>query len=198
MLDAAGLDYVRIAASNQLDEYLIKSLLAQDAPIDIFGVGTRLLTGQPDAALDGVYKLAFVNGRPRIKLSETTAKVTLPCLKQVLRVRNGDGRFFGADAVMLADEQDVATMHHPFDPFRSLSIGSHAKEPLLHLVMEKGRRKQKPRSLPEISAYRQARMDRLPAEYKRFENPHIYKVGLSDGLKKERDRLIADHRRGYL
>src|SRR5690606_18910518 len=58
MLDDAGLSYVKIAASNQLDEYVVKSLLEQDAPIDIFGVGTSLVTGQPDAALDGVYKLA--------------------------------------------------------------------------------------------------------------------------------------------
>jgi nicotinate phosphoribosyltransferase len=161
----------------------------------VFGVGTSVLTGQPDAALDGVYKLAYANRRPRIKVSDTTAKVTLPDLKQVLRVLNGEGRFLGADAVILVDETDVSTMHHPFDPLRSLSIRDYEKEPLLHLVMAEGRRTAEARSLKEISRYRQARMDQLPPEYKRFENPHIYKVGLSSRLKAERDRLIEEHRR---
>src|SRR5690606_10494920 len=83
MLDEAGLDYVKISASNQLDEHLIKSLIDQEAPIDIFGVGTSLVTGKPDAALDGVYKLSFYRDKPRIKLSETIAKITLPHRKQV-------------------------------------------------------------------------------------------------------------------
>ena len=74
-LDSAGLNYVKIAVSNQLDEYIIKSLLAQDAPIDLFGVGTSLVTGYPDAALDGVYKLSYSNSKPRIKLSENVSKI---------------------------------------------------------------------------------------------------------------------------
>ena len=61
---------MKIVASNQLDEYLIKSLKDQQAPIDVFGVGTSLVTGEPDAALDGVYKLALSGGEPRLKISE--------------------------------------------------------------------------------------------------------------------------------
>src|SRR6185312_1333526 len=76
MLDDAGFQHVQIVVSNQLDEYLIKSLLEQKAPIDVFGVGTSLATGQPDAALDGVYKLCEINGKPKIKLSENIQKVT--------------------------------------------------------------------------------------------------------------------------
>src|SRR5690606_36653906 len=76
MLDDAGLSYVRIAASNQLDEYVIKSLIDQEAPIDIYGVGTRLVTGRPDAPLDGVYKLSDFLDMPRIKLSESLSKTT--------------------------------------------------------------------------------------------------------------------------
>ena len=64
-LDSEGLSYVKIAVSNQLDEYIIKSLLEQQAPIDVFGVGTSLVTGHPDSALDGVYKLAMANGKPQ-------------------------------------------------------------------------------------------------------------------------------------
>lgn len=193
MLDAAGLNYVKIAASNQLDEYVIKSLLNQKAPIDLFGVGTRLVTGQPDAALDGVYKLAYADQRPRIKLSESTSKITLPHLKQVFRLLDGQGNFYGADAIALADEKDVKTMHHPFEPSKSLEIEACEKEPLLHKVMEKGDRTIEKLPLEEISKYSRKRIQQLPEEYKRFENAHIYKVGLSDRLKQERDRLIEAH-----
>ncbi len=195
MLDKAGLDYVKIAASNQLDEHVIESLLKQGAPIDLFGVGTRLVTGPPDAALDGVYKLAFANGEPRIKLSETTEKISLPHLKQVFRVLNGDGNFFGADSVALADETDVERMHHPSDPMKSLYIADYEKEPLLHQVMKEGERTTDPKPLKEIAAYSKKRLAQLPAEYKRFTNPHLYKVGLSTRLKEERDRLVETHRK---
>ena len=68
LLDEAGLHYIKIVASNKLDEFVIRSLLEQSAPIDIFGIGTRLVTGQPDAALDGVYKLSMAGGKPRLEI----------------------------------------------------------------------------------------------------------------------------------
>lgn len=195
MLDEAGLGYVQIAASNQLDEHVIESLLKQGAPIDLFGVGTRLVTGPPDAALDGVYKLAFANGGPRIKVSEATEKISLPHLKQVFRVLNGDGNFFGADAVALADEPDVERMHHPSDPLKSLRIAGLEKAPLLHLAMKDGERTADPKPVKEVADYAKKRMAQLPPEYKRFTNPHLYKVGLSGRLKAERDRLVETHRK---
>lgn len=193
MLDEAGLDNVKIAASNQLDEYLIKSLLDQKAPIDLFGVGTSLVTGHPDAALDGVYKLALADSKPRIKLSESIEKITLPHRKQVFRLHTGAG-LLGADMVAVSDETEIARMHHPFDPLKSLAIGAYAKEPLLHKVMKNGRRMAPPSSVQEIARYSRKRLGELPDEYKRFENPHIYKIGISDRLKKERNRLIAEHK----
>ncbi|MEO8932842.1 MAG: nicotinate phosphoribosyltransferase, partial [Xanthomarina sp.] len=101
ILDAANLEYVKIVASNQLDEFVIKSLKEQGAPIDIFGVGTNLVTGNPDAALGGVYKLSEIDGEPRIKLSENIEKVSLPFRKQVYRMFDKNGMFYGADAVGL-------------------------------------------------------------------------------------------------
>jgi nicotinate phosphoribosyltransferase len=193
MLDDAGLHDVKIAASNQLDEYLIRSLLGQKAPIDVFGVGTSLVTGQPDAALGGVYKLAYTDAAPRIKLSESIKKITLPHRKQVFRVHNDTG-LLGADVVALADETEISRMHHPFDPLKSLAVGGYAKEPLLQKVMEKGRRLNAPLSVQEIAGYCKKRLHELPDEYKRFEYPHIYKIGISDRLKAERDRLIVEHR----
>ncbi len=194
MLDREGLDYVKIAASNQLDENLIRSLLDQNAPIDIFGVGTSLVTGQPDAALDGVYKLAHFREEPRIKLSETITKVTLPHKKQVFRMFDEDGSFFGADVVSLENEKDPQVMFHPFDPLKSLSLENMSKEPLLGEVMVNGRANDTSPSLSQISEFSRERMEKLPQEFKRFFNPHIYKIGLSKQLKEERDRLIEEHK----
>jgi nicotinate phosphoribosyltransferase len=194
-LNRAGLDYVQIAVSNQLDEYIIKSLLEQQAPIDVFGVGTSLVTGHPDGALDGVYKLAFANGKPRIKLSENVSKITLPHRKQVFRILDSDGNFVGADAVTLFDESNIDKMYHPTYPLKSLSLVNQPKEPVLHKVMENGQRVNKPFSLSEIAQYSRSRLEKLPQEYKRFDNPHIYKVGISNKLQNERDRLIDEFKK---
>ena len=194
MLDAAGLDYVKIAASNQLDEYVIQSLQNQNAPIDIYGVGTNLVIGKPDGALDGVYKLSFANNKPRIKISESISKVTLPHKKQVYRIFNEDGQQIGADAIGLADEWHLNRMHHPVEPFKNLVIATLKQEALLKPVMQNGKRNHPKKSIEEIANFSKQQLALLPDEYKRFDNPHIYKVGISDRLKEERDRLIAEHK----
>jgi len=194
MLDQAGLHHVKIAASNQLDEYVIRSLRAQGAPIDAFGVGTSLVTGQPDAALDGVYKLAQADHRPVIKISENVSKITLPDKKQVWRAINDDGLFAGADAIGLEDETSIPEIHHPFIPHQSFVIELYDTEPLLHRVMDQGKGVYDPPPLSQTAQYARERLEMLPAEYKRFENPHIYKVGISSRLKDLRDRLIVQHK----
>ncbi|MWW25191.1 nicotinate phosphoribosyltransferase [Algibacter lectus] len=194
ILDEANLEYVKIVASNQLDEYVIKSLKEQGAPIDIFGVGTNLVTGKPDAALDGVYKLSEYNGTPRIKLSENIIKVSLPFKKQVYRMVDANDMFYGADAIGLFIEDEVSQMEHPFDITKKLDLSPFEHEPLLEMVMEEGKRVVPTRTVTEISKYSQSRLEQLPNEYKRFQNPHIYKIGLSPSLKEERDALIKEHK----
>lgn len=92
MLDKAGLEDCKIMASNSLDEYTITSLLGQGGPIDIFGVGERLITSKSDPVFGAVYKIAGVekNGvwEPRIKISESVEKITNPGFKKVYRVYN--------------------------------------------------------------------------------------------------------------
>ena len=194
MLDEAGLDYVKIAASNQIDEHVIKSLLEQNAPIDLFGVGTSLVTGRPDSALDGVYKLSYANNEPRLKLSETVSKINLPGKKQVYRLLNQDGTFYGGELVTLADETNVDRMVHVTDPKQSKNLSDFIKEPLLHKVIENGNRLTKPESVTEISEYSRNQLSKLPREFKRFKSPHIYKVGLSKKLKEKRDTLVKHHK----
>lgn len=195
MLDQEGLHEVKIAASNQLDEHVIQSLIEQKAPIDFFGVGTSLVTGQPDAALDGVYKLAYANGKPRIKLSESISKITLPHKKQVYRLKDENDQWIGADVVALSAEgkNDIEKMYHPFAPEKNLVIGKMKKEPLLELVMEKGKPAFDKKTLKEITDFSRQRIENLPGEYKSFNNPHVYKIGISDKLKTERDQLIEKH-----
>jgi len=189
MLDAAGLQYVTITVSNQLDEWTIKSLLDQHAPIDVFGVGTSLVTAPPDAAMDGVYKLASAAGRPRIKLSENLKKITLPDKKQVYRLKGESGNFLGADVITLDTEHNPTIMYHPLEPDKSLNLVGMVQEPLLHKVMEQGKPLLSHPTLKESAAYCQRRLSLLPQEHKRFYNPHVYKIGISEQLRDERNLL---------
>lgn len=181
MLDEAGLRQVKIVASNQLDEYVIKSLLDQNAPIDVFGVGTSLVTGKGEGALDGVYKLSLINGEPSLKISDNIRKTTLPGKKILLRYTDENGRFM-ADAIALEGEGDPEIIHHPFEPGKSSKISGFKGEKLVRKVMEKGKITD-PLSLPrEVADYMQSRLSDLPGEHMRFMNPHEYKVGISSGL----------------
>jgi nicotinate phosphoribosyltransferase len=195
MLDDAGLGYVKIAASNQLDEKVIKSLREQQAPIDIYGVGTSVITGSPDAALDGVYKLAEHKGLPCIKLSESINKITIPGKKQVYRLEDDQGKWMGADVIALRDEAGIDKMYSPFDPLKTLKITDCHQQPLLTRVMENGERTGSPKTVEEIARFSRSRIQRLPDEYRRFDNPHIYKIGLSEALHTLRNNLIQEHKK---
>ncbi len=187
-LDDAGLDYVKIAASNQLDERLIKSLISQDAPIDLFGVGTRLVTGNESPALDGVYKLSSVNDEPKLKISENVEKITLPGKKHVIRYFDKSGRFYG-DGILLHDEDNVDTIYHPYYKAKHSTVTNMESEELLHLSMKNGKVTDKLPTARESAAYAGKQLEKLNPEHKRFENPHIYKIGISEKLMQLRDNL---------
>jgi nicotinate phosphoribosyltransferase len=119
ILDAAGLADVTIFASGNLDQREIARLLAADAPIDGFGVGSRLGVSADAPYLDMAYKLVAFDGRPTLKLSD--GKATLPGAKQVWRRHSGPT--FAGDVVALLDES-----------------GHDGAEPLLIPAMTKGKR----------------------------------------------------------
>lgn len=193
MLDEAGFPEVKIVVSNQLDEYLIKSLLDQKAPVDIFGVGTSLATGQPDAALDGVYKLSEINGKPEIKLSENIQKVTLPGAKQVYRYTDETGHFT-ADAIELTSKGIPFRMIHPYDAEKSMMLDSGRALPLLEKIVENGKSLLAAQEPKDVAAFSRMRLQSLPEEHKRFNNPHIYKVGISESLHHLRSELRKKYR----
>jgi nicotinate phosphoribosyltransferase len=188
MLDAEGLHDVKIVASNQLDEDVIKSLIEQGARIDIFGVGTSLATGHPDAALDGVYKLSMYDNQPRMKISESLVKATLPGLKKIIRFTDEEG-MYQADAVCLREEKDVQNMIHPFEKEKSMLLDNYNAKEIHKVIMEGGEIKAELKSAEVIREEVKVSLTKLPAEYKRFINPHIYKVGLSEKLMELREGI---------
>ncbi|MCS7177524.1 MAG: nicotinate phosphoribosyltransferase [Candidatus Kapabacteria bacterium] len=191
MLDEAGLQYVKIFTSNQLDEYLIRSLLEQGAPIDGFGVGTRLVTAYDCPALDGVYKLVEYAGRPTLKVSDDFTKILLPGRKQLFRYYASDGSFV-ADGIALWHEPVPRELYHPFFPIQRIAVEGLYAEPLLTPVLQNG---ELCSPLPPLSAVREYAAERfrqLPDVHKRFENPHIYPVGISRSLMELRDRLVQE------
>lgn len=193
MLNEAGLQEVKIVASNQLDEYVINSLLNQGAQIDIFGVGTQLVTGGDTSSLDGVYKMYEVEGRPSMKISENIEKVTLPGKKKVFRFLDDEGFFLG-DGIVLEGEEEVHHLFHPFIPSKNKRFEGIAKEELLHLIMQQGRLMIEIPEAEESAAYARRRFNLLPEEHKRFEFPHFYKVGISRQLMTLRDQIMEDHK----
>lgn len=189
LLDEAGLHYVQIAATNDLDERLIKSLVEQKAPIDIFGVGTKLVTAQDCPALGGVYKLVEIDGVPKIKISENVAKISLPGLKTVYRYYDADGSF-NCDGIALADEGVPARLFHPETPDLNKAVAHKASAPLLHLAVRNGEPVRPTQTVREARAYAVERLAALPDEHKRFDFPHLYKVGVSETLLKLRTELL--------
>ncbi len=196
MLDRAGLAYVKIVASNQLNEMVIGSLLKeQNAAIDIFGIGTEMVTGKSDAALDGVYKLNSIDGNPKMKISENIEKVTLPGKKQIYRIFDDEGKFY-CDAIILQNEkiEEINTIFHPGYPEKNSSVKNLNSEPLLQEVVKQGKKVVKKESLSAIHDYLMARSELLPNEHKRFISPHIYKCGISKKLMESRNLLASQLR----
>ncbi|MFN1833725.1 nicotinate phosphoribosyltransferase [Balneola sp. MJW-20] len=189
LLDEAGLEYVKIAVSNQLDEHLIKSLLDQGAPIDLFGVGTKLVTAHDDPALDGVYKLSSFGKKPTLKISENIEKITLPGIKKVLRAYNEDGSFY-ADVIGLEGEKDTDLIFHPYFSNKKTNLSGYYIKELLHCVIDEGKTLIEASAPNEAARFAAEQLKRLQPEHKRFANPHVYKVGITGGLMSLRDELI--------
>ena len=202
MLDEAGFENAIICASGDLDETLIRSLKEQGARIDTWGVGTKLITSADMPALGGVYKLAAVyeNGKeiPKIKLSDTTEKITNPGVKEVLRIYDAATDKAIADYIVRAGERvDTSkplTIFHPVDTWKRMTIENFRVRDLREDLFRGGKRVAPERSLAEIAAYRKSEMSRFWEEYLRQDMPHIYKVDLSDALYGLKQELVEEYR----
>jgi nicotinate phosphoribosyltransferase len=214
MLDDAGFTETSIVLSNQLDEMVILQIIAQieeEAPrygVDVdrligrlvYGVGTRLITSEGDAALDGVYKLVAVQEggewAPAIKISENPAKIPNPGNKRVWRIYDQRGQAT-ADLLTLQDEdpQEMQSivLRHPNvrAKQRTLSREDISEiEPLLGRVVDAGEVVYESPSIDEMRERRNADLGRLDPGVKRILNPHIYHVSLSEKLWSLKQELI--------
>ncbi|MBT0662935.1 nicotinate phosphoribosyltransferase [Geobacter pelophilus] len=195
MFDAAGFPEVRIVASNELDEFVIDSIRDEGGRVDIYGVGTRLVTcdGDGGGALGGVYKLVRSGDRPRLKVTSDTAKATLPDRKRLLRALAPDGSFI-QDVITLDSESIVPgdTVFDPANPLQYKTIPVTAQLiDLRDVVMSDGKAVLGPSDNLNVLADRTAdQLQKLPQGTLRFMNPHRYKISISKGLLDLRQQLV--------
>jgi nicotinate phosphoribosyltransferase len=196
MLDKAGFATAKIVCSGDLDEHVITAMKRHGAKIDIWGVGTKLTTGQPDAALGGIYKLGAVRHpggqwQYRIKVSDERAKTSSPGLLQVRRFHQPGARFV-ADAIYEIDHQvskpcvivQLQTEQETEIPanmeYSNLLVPIFRKGELVYQV-------------PNLAASRERtrqQLSRLPPEIVALDNPRVYTVGLEKTLHELRSTLI--------
>ncbi len=202
LLDQAGLEDTKIVASNDLDEHTISSLREQGARIDVWGVGPKLDTAFDQPALGCVYKLTAVRAtdgswRFPVKLSEHTAKISIPGVLGVRRFSDATGRF---RADMIYDQAvppqgcgDVIV--DPADSLHMRTIDPEWPcEELVVPVMRAGKRSVPLPSLEETRARTRAQLDSLHPAIRRLLNPHVYPVGLERRLHERRTRLVLERR----
>ncbi len=200
MLDESGFEETKIIASSDLDEWLIESLKKQDAKIDMWGVGTRLVTSYSCPALGGVYKLTAIaeNGKmaPKIKRSDNPEKITNPGIKKLVRFYDEAGMMRG-DVLFLEDESPDFTeptkAYHPVFPHIYKAYPPNfEREELSVPVFINGRRVYDTPALVEIQENTRRNLDRLGSEFKRLQNPHLYHVSLSEKLFRVKQELLMN------
>ena len=204
MLDKAGHTETIICASGDLDEYSINSLKNQGAKINLWGVGTRLITSSDMPALSGVYKLVAIidkdgNVIPKIKLSNNTAKITNPGFKDICRVYDKTTGKAEADFVFLRGEKEIDTskplvLTHPTERWKKIMFENYELRTLQVEVIKDGKLVYNLPTLNEIKEYAQKELESFWDEYKRLDRPHLYKVDLSDGLYELKREMIESIR----
>ncbi|MCK4239132.1 MAG: nicotinate phosphoribosyltransferase, partial [Candidatus Lokiarchaeota archaeon] len=169
ILDENDLENAIITLSSDLNEHKIKDLIEKGAPADAFGVGTEMVTSRDDPVVNSVYKLIQHNGIPKIKISE--GKITYPGKKQVYRIYDENGKFL----------KDILMLENETPPEKS--------EPFLVPIMKKGELIYDFPSLDEIQQFYLKNIKKLPEEYKKLEQLNVFRLELSNGIKKLTQKL---------
>lgn len=188
LLDEAGFPDAKVVVSNELDEVIISELKRQGAQINVWGVGTNLVTGKDSPALDGVYKLSAIrepNGpwKYRLKLSEQMAKVSNPGVLQVRRYFNEQGYIADAIYDIHTDISKGCTIINPFDSTQHKVLHKDlASYDLLVPIFREGKLVYSSPTLDQIRAHANKELEQCHDSLKRFLNPHRYVVGLEQSL----------------
>lgn len=202
ILDEAGYPDCKIVASNSLDEYIIRDLLINDAKIDSFGIGEKLITSRTSPVLGGVYKLAAIkkDGEyiPKIKISESFEKITIPGRKKWYRIYSKETGKALADYIAKVDEPSVSdldtiTIFSPLEPWKKQTLENVMIKPMLVRIFDKGECVYDCPKLSDIRDYAMRQIDTLWDEVKRLEYPHTYYVDLSERLWLEQRALLENN-----
>jgi len=202
MLDEAGLEYVKIVASNDLDENTIMNLKSQGSAIDTWGVGTQLITASDQPSLGGVYKLVEIESAtgemvPTIKISSNPEKVSTPGKKDVYRIIGTNGKAL-ADYISFPEEEaphngKKLKLFNPLHPYMQKHVDRYDALPMLEPVYVNGFRTYTLPDLNEIRRYHQEQLALFWPEYLRKLNPEVFRVNLSQLVWSRKQELIAEH-----
>lgn len=186
-LDDAGFTDTKISASNDLDEETIQSLKSQGAKIDIWGIGTKLITAYDQPALGAVYKLVSIEDdgamQDTIKISANPEKVSTPGLKKVYRIVNRISKKSEGDYIAMEDEnpqeEDHLKMFHPVHTYVSKFVTNYDAVDLHQTIFQDGELVYELPAIEDIKAYAKDNLSLLWDEYKRPKAPEEYPVDLS-------------------
>ena len=189
VLDKSGYEDCKICVTNSLDEYLIQSLIEQEACVDSFGVGENLITAKSDSVFGGVYKLVAMekNGEiiPKIKISENIEKITNPSFKKVVRFYSSETNMALADLIMLRAEKNPEGEFEIFDQnstWKKKKLCNYYVKELQVPIFENGNKVYNSPSISEIANHCKEELNKFWGEIKRFRNPQKYYVDLSKEL----------------
>lgn len=188
MLDEAGYTDAIIFVSGDIDEEVLTALNIQNAKIDVYGVGTRLITSEKTPSLGGVYKLSRIEidgvKYDRMKISSTLEKMTNPGFKKVIRLYDKKTGMAAADLIALKDETltKPLTVTHEQDRWKKFTMNDYDAREILVKVMENGKRIYECPPVAVSAQYAKEEKAKLWDEYKRLLNPNYYRVDISDKL----------------
>ncbi len=201
MLDEAGFPNAKVIVSNDLDEYTILNLKAQGARVDMWGIGTKLITAYDQPALGAVYKMVSIENecgemQDTIKISANAEKVTTPGLKKVFRIINKKNGKSEGDYITMADEnpanEEKLKMFHPVHTFVSKFVTNFEAKELHVKVIDQGEIIYETPTLRDIRQYAIGNLELLWDEYKRALNPEEYPVDLSQKCWDNKMRNIQE------
>lgn len=205
LLDKAGLKEATVIVSNELDEYVISELKKNNSPIDVYGVGTKLITADGSSSLSGVYKIIAKKEvekyKPCIKITDDPKKIINPGIKNILRLFKNNKP--AGDLIFLQDQEKSISekiinkkaikLIHPEYDYKIIKIEDYDfAEILLKKVIDKGKAIIDFPSLYEIQQKVRSNLKKLDSRYKRLLNPHIYNIGISQELMDLKLKMINE------
>lgn len=208
-LDKANLKEAFITVSNDLDENIISQMISSNVPIDVWGVGTKLVTGGNTSSLSGVFKLCAMKEKnsnswqDKMKVTDNISKTSQPGIKNVIRFFNKNKEMIGdlifleeekEDLIQKLEKKETIKAYHPFNSKTPWKIQEYTSfEILLNPIMKEGKRLEAKKELIEIQKKTFESFKQLNPRYYRLVNPHIYKVGLSENLFKKKEYYLKSY-----